>query len=539
VLDYKLGPMTAAQGYDGKRAWSKEQSGTVAYQDGGDARALTINTAYRDANLWWRPGFDGASIKYAGTRPGRGGATFDVLLVTPKGGAPFEAWFDTATHLLTLVSEKRDGVFNVVTYVDYSAENGVKLAHHMLTTTGDPQFDTLLTLTHAAFTSALPDSAFAIPKETLDASIVGGAHQTTIPIQLIGNHIYGNAMVDGKGPFLFVFDTGGVNLLTPTVTRQLGLTSEGKIEGTGAGAATVQSGLTKVQDLRIGDASIRGKTFYVFALEKLYDAGGVNMLGMAGYETFRRFVTRIDYGAQTLTLIDPEYFDPKDAGTPVKIAFNDNVVLVKGSFAGIPGTFQIDTGSGGDLTLNTSFVDAHNLRAKFPHGMNVIGGYGVGGPSYEFETRGRDLTMGAVTIAHPVVGFSTDKKGAFANPTISGNIGSAALKRFIVTFDYGHGVMYLKPTAHPMNDLDTFDRAGAWINLDPQGFKIVDVDKGGPAQQAGLKASDIITAVDGKPAKDITLPELRLRLRDDAPGTVVRFTLKDGRTTRVTLRDLI
>jgi C-terminal processing protease CtpA/Prc len=108
-----------------------------------------------------------------------------------------------------------------------------------------------------------------------------------------------------------------------------------------------------------------------------------------------------------------------------------------------------------------------------------------------------------------------------------------------VTFDYGHNVMYLKPSPRHVADLDTYDRAGMWVNVGDDGFKVIFVDKGAPAEEAGLKANDIITAVDGKPAKDITLPDLRYRLRNDKPGTVMRFTLKDGRTASVTLRDLI
>jgi C-terminal processing protease CtpA/Prc len=169
----------------------------------------------------------------------------------------------------------------------------------------------------------------------------------------------------------------------------------------------------------------------------------------------------------------------------------------------------------------------------------AIGGYGVGGPSYEYTARGGELKIGNVSIAHPVVGLSTDTKGSMADPTNSGNIGSAALKRFIVTFDYGHNVMYLKPSPRHVDDLDTYDRAGMWVNVEDGGFRIINVDKGTPAEAAGLKADDLIVAVNGKPAKDITLPDLRYRLRNDKPGTVIRFTLKDGRTASVTLRDLI
>ena len=60
-----------------------------------------------------------------------------------------------------------------------------------------------------------------------DFSIAGGAAETTIPFKLINNHIYGKAKVNGKGPCTFIFDTGGVNIVTPATAKALGLKSQG------------------------------------------------------------------------------------------------------------------------------------------------------------------------------------------------------------------------------------------------------------------------------------------------------------------------
>ena len=73
-------------------------------------------------------------------------------------------------------------------------------------------------------------------------------------------------------------------------------------------------------------------------------------------------------------------------------------------------------------------------------------------------------------------------------------------------------------------------------------FGIVDVTTNGPADRAGLKKGDVIVAVDGRPASAIALADLRERLRNEAPGTVVRFSVRAGKDTRdvpVTLRDQI
>ncbi|HKT41157.1 MAG TPA: PDZ domain-containing protein, partial [Rhodanobacteraceae bacterium] len=64
----------------------------------------------------------------------------------------------------------------------------------------------------------------------------------------------------------------------------------------------------------------------------------------------------------------------------------------------------------------------------------------------------------------------------------------------------------------------------------------------GPAAQAGIKAGDVITEIDGKPATSIPVYDLRRELRDRAPGTVVHVKVRRGGQTHnvdVTLRDQI
>src|ERR1700687_5198250 len=169
-------------------------------------------------------------------------------------------------------------------------------------------------------------------------------------------------MVDAKGPYYFIFDTGGVNILTPELAHELGAKIEGESEVRGAGEATSTAGITHVDEISLNGAIVKDQLFMAYALDSLYPANGVHMQGMVGYEVFRRFVTRIDYGAKTVTLIDPKYFDPAAAGAPLKVAFNGNAAIVEGSYNGIPGKFQIDTGARSSLTLDAPFVAANHLR---------------------------------------------------------------------------------------------------------------------------------------------------------------------------------
>lgn len=540
--DIAVGPATQANGFDGAHAWAKDASGTVTLQDGGEQRQLAVNDGYRRANLWWRADEGGAQIVDDGQK-NDGAASYDVLTVTPKDGKAFDAWFDAKTHLLARIVEKQGTDVFTTSLSDYTVISGVEVARRTFVNSGEAKYDQTLTLTEAHFAPALPQSAYGPPKVTIaDFAIAGGAKETTFPFHLINNHIYADVSVNGKGPYQFIFDTGGVNFVTPTLAASLGLKSEGQLQGGGAGAAHMDFGLTKVSSLQLGQAEVKNQVFVVAPLEPMAKIEGVGMPGMVGYETFRRFITRVDYGKGTITLIMPGAFDPKDAGTAIPINFNGNTIEATAVYDGISGNFTIDTGSRASLTLNSPFVAAHHLN-KGDKTLDAVTGWGVGGPTRSIAMRGDTLGLGPMTINGPVVELSTDTKGGFAETSLAGNIGAGILKRFVVTLDYEHRVMYLKPTTDRVADLDTFDRAGLWLNVGDNGdFSVVDVTKDAPADQAGLKTGDEILAIDGKPATSLKLYDVRRMLRDEAPGTTVTFAVKRGSDTKnvaVTLRDLI
>lgn len=537
-----LGTYKAVQGYDGKVTWSQEPSGTVTVQEGGDGIQLATNESYRRGNMWWRDDRGGATITVA--EKADGGMSYDVLTVTPKGGKPFDAWFNAKTHELARIVETQGGVKTTTALSDYKAFEGVKFAQKThVSTGGDKKYDQDLALTASKFLPRQDASAYVAPKVTVsDYSIANGAKETTFPFELINNHIYAKVMVNGKGPYTFIFDTGGANLVTPTTAKALGLEIKGSFEARGAGEGTMEAGFTNVDQLRIGDAVIEKQHFYVLPLDALTHVEGIDMPGMVGFETFRRFVTRIDYGNKTITLIDAKLFNPKDAGTAIPFKFNQSIPEIEGKFEGIPATFDIDTGARSELTLTKPYAEKHEVVAKHPKSIEAVEGWGVGGPSRGIVMRASSIMLGGVEIKGVVTTATTQEKGAFAGNEYSGNIGGGILKRFVVTFDYENKVMYLKPIAGTLSDVGTFDRAGMWINVEDSGFKVVDVTKASAAEKAGMKADDVITAVNGKPASGIKLADLRRMLRNEAPGTKITFAVTRGKETLtipVTLQDQI
>jgi hypothetical protein len=398
------------------------------------------------------------------------------------------------------------------------------------------------TLTSAKFSPARPANAYRKPAENLhDFFIAGGGHQASVPFHLWNNHIYADVRVNGSKPMTFIFDTGGHSILSPETAKELGVEAKGNLSSTGGGENIVTSGEARVKSLTVGGATITNQP--VTTLDTA-PAGteGVNEKGMIGYEFFARFITRFDYGKHTITFIDKKHFDPKTAGTPVPMRLYHQFPEILGSYDGVSGRFGIDTGSRMPLLLNKAWAAKNGFPKPGIKTVEAQTGWGVGGPTHSVVFRGGTLKLGDVTIEHPLTMVSTDKGGSGAAEAFPSNVGGGVLKRFVVTFDYDHSTMYLKPIEGRIADLDTFDKSGMWINEAAEGFRVIEVTKGGPAEAAGIQKDDLITAIDGKAASGFKLPDLRERWRTEKSGTAMKLRIKRGgetKTLSVTLRDMI
>ena len=529
--------VSEGKGFDGTIPWQRDTSGANTAQEGGDRIVVAVNAAYRNANLWWRPGYGGATVTYAG-RSAIDGKTLDELTVTPKQGHPFSAWFDPNTHLLAVITEDQQFFHTRTLFEDYRAENGLTLPHSITVDAGvGKEGYEYLHLKTFSIGAPVALSSYARPTAPpTGASIDGGAAEVTVPFRLLNNHIYVSAKVNGKGPYTFIVDTGGHNLIGPRLAAEVGLKTVGAAAMSGAGEKTAQSGFTHVDEIAVGAVKLHNQLGFV---APIYDASieGIAVDGMVGFELFRRFAVRIDYGHHTITFTDPTRFDATGAGLVIPFVFYDHLPMVSGLIADLPARFDIDTGSRSEVDITGPFVKAHNLRARFSKGVSAVTGWGVGGASHSYVVRLPSLTFGnAAPVTNPVAGLSEDKGGSISDPNYEGNIGGGFLKRFVVTFDYAHQKMYLKPASPAPVDAGTFDRAGMWINASADGYVVTEVSSGGPAARAGLKVGDVITTLNGSAVRTEGLSDARVLLRSEPPGTKVELSLKRaGASQKVTL----
>lgn len=535
---FELGPVSGADGFDGKGRWSRDPAGEITVSDSGDAREGTANDAYRRSLSYWFPDRRPASLAYEGERQEEG-RVFHVLRIHPEGGRPFDLWIDAATFLVDRTVEKNSREVRTNFFSDYREINGLKFPFRLRSTNGEVKYDMLATLESIEVNPAIDAARFSPPENRLDDfEIAGGKSSMTLPFELINNHIYMDLQLDGHGSLRVALDTGGVNVVTPAAAQRLGLKTEGSMQARGVGEGSEDFALARVKEVRFGDARIRNQVFYVLPLQAMDKVEGFEFAGIVGFEVFKRFVVRIDYAKSLLTFTRPEAFEPPAGATVVSFTFDERTPQVEGKIDGIPGKFTMDTGSRVSLTVNRPFAEKNGLLER--KGFDAIAGWGVGGGSRGRVTRGRLLELGSLQIPEPVMDISLQQKGSFSDPYLAGNVGGGVLKRFTVTFDYSRQRIYFEPN-ESSRTRDVYDRAGLWMNREGDGYKVEDVVAGGPAAEAGLRIGDTILAVDGRSAAEMPIAEARQRLKAD-PGTRVRLTVRSGQETReitVTLRDLV
>lgn len=446
VTHMKLSLGTMASGNDGKTSWTKLLDGATQSTDLPVERARALTAAYLNAKGYWHPQRWPATIKLIGTKSLKK-RVYQVVQVTPKGGAPATLWFDAKTHLLARQVQQTAVGTAVTTFSDYRTVDGVKISFQVHRSTWDNNVSVHMRTVKANVPT--PSKAFAMPAQIFnDVTFAHGAASATIPFKLIGGRLIEiPAAINGR-PVQLILDSGASETIRTALAKSLDLKAQGNSESHGIGKKAVETQRTRVKTLTLGKlVTLHRQVFKITPLGHLKELFGPKMAGLVGYEIFKRFVVRIDYAHKKLTLIKPSVFDPKDAGKAIPLAFVGTLPTVKGSLDGLKGEFTIDTGMVFPLMMWTPFVMRHDLLSRYKTSKPVATGGGIGGGLSARIAHAGVFMFGPIAIKKPLVLLTASHQGALRLKDAAGNIGAGILKRFTVTFDYPHKRMYLKPNA--------------------------------------------------------------------------------------------
>ena len=503
--------MKQADGNDPMQSWHQDAAGDVQLFD--STSPDSIDDRYLTRRGYWQPNYGGAVVTVIASQK-EGPTTWDRLRFKVPGGSGFTLWINQETGLLDRVERK-----TMTELTDYRPVNGVLLPFVEKKPAGD---DTLTVVyTTRTLREHLDAAAFAIPFRK-DYQVPPSG---VVVAQADGGLIF-QGLINGKGPYKGVFDTGAVNFMSASFARRLGLKlDEQSLELGTSSPATTQAHKTHIDMLQIGNLIVRDQTFYVADVPEDNTAPSF----LVGYELLRRFAVKIDFEHQRLTFYDGQHFRYSGPGTAVPLQFDGNQLLVEASIGDASGLFELDSGNESGFMVNAKFTRKNDLVRKLGARFLAYNGRGFAGPSPQaYLARVSTMRIGNLPVPSIIGHFSTDLSDT---RQVAGNIGQSILRHFTEVIDCMHGKVYFEPTKDSTNP-EIFNRAGLIFDSFGHGLQVMTVLPESPGAQAGIQEGDVITAIDGRsPSDEVNQPAFL-----EPPGTQLHLTVQHGsEVRRVTL----
>jgi Aspartyl protease/PDZ domain len=374
------------------------------------------------------------------------------------------------------------------------------------------------------------------PKSGRKVTFENARNSVTIPFEG-ENLIILPVRVNNSAPMRFLFDTGaGICVLTAQTAAKLKLKKADDLDAKGVGGS-VQGFLAKGVSLSVAGVTVRNLPMAVLPVD--FPCEFSDIAGILGYEFIKEFVVEIDYEAKSLSFSNPQTYRYTGQGDLLPIELTGNTPRIHARI-GVPdtppidGLFEIDTGSDGALIINSPFVKKHSLLSLLGAKVDSVH-RGAGGESKGVDARIRKFEIGRYVIAEPLVTFSEDKEGAHAETDNGGPIGNEILRRFRIVLDYSRRRAMFEPNAHLS---DPIDAGMSGIEFDPDDCglsKIVKVEENSAADKAGIKAGDVIVAINGRPHAEFSSMQIEKLLAQH--GAEHSLTLnRGGKTVMVKIK---
>jgi hypothetical protein len=253
-------------------------------------------------------------------------------------------------------------------------------------------------------------------------------HSTVM--EVIHGKPYVMVMVNGKGPFRFIVDTGtgGDAIITSEIATQLNLPAIGEArlsDPTGQGGQTAPV-------RRIDTLSVAGVDFSAIkAIEHSLPVGEGTCQGMLGFTLFRDFLLTLDYVNGRL-ILDQGQLQPDGEKSVLSFRMPDGVPIARLTIGSHEVDAQIDSGGAG-LSLPQHLVSQLRLRESptlFASGQSLSTRFQI-----EVAKLANDVRLGDITLDQPWVEI---------NPAFPlANFGSCPMQHFIITFDQGNHLVRL------------------------------------------------------------------------------------------------
>lgn len=461
-----------------------------------------------------------------------------VLRTTPAGGEPMTWYIDAATWLP--VKSVRPGNDSEITtiYEEWPETSEIRTPHRgNVSETDKPDYQ--WRQASLRFEQHIPARTFEAPKSgPPDAFLQSDA--PPIPFTMESSHIVMKTQLNGHDPIGFLLDTGAdENVINTSRLADFGLKIYGKTIATGGGGSAEYNYAAGATFTWPG-VELRNQHVAVLDQTGLERALGVPLGGILGYDFISRFVVEIDYEKKLLTLHDPNKWSYSGSGFIVPVTFDDGIPFADGLISvgektDIPAYFVLDFGAQETMTLTSPFVKANDLLNLAQTNAYVNRPAGLENQFFsQNNVRGHidRLALGKLIEQSIPVNMSVNTKGAYASTNFSGTIGESIFRRYHVFLDYPRNRIIYEPTAEthsPFPERKTYGLTIIASGSDLHTYTVTAVRPGSQAEKDGFKQADIISAVNGRPAAQFMLSELREQLTHEGESYDIGISRADDK----------
>lgn len=338
-----------------------------------------------------------------------------------------------------------------------------------------------------------------------------------IPFKLVRSMIIVKLMINDKGPFNFVMDTGvGLMIITePTLVDSLAMVCRRTIKLSGFGNGEDCEAYTTTA-LNIGIPGLTSYNVQAAILKKdrfgLSNYAGMVIHGLLGYEFFNNLVVKVDFSDSTLTVYRSKDKKHYNKGERIPITIEDRKPYLKTNIWLPDGQVKkakliIDLGAGHPLSLE--HIAGCSQLPKQAIAANL--GIGFNGPIDGYLSRISKIELGRYKVKNLISSFPiSDSCAAPYFIKRDGNLGVGILKKFIIVFDYANQVIYVKPSPDFKQPFE-HDMSGLEYYADGDGYKrviISRVEPGSAGDIVGLEKDDEIVSINFKPIYNMSLEDI-------------------------------
>lgn len=349
-----------------------------------------------------------------------------------------------------------------------------------------------------------------------------------------------STMIDGHGPYHFLLDTGAsITVITPQLAQRIGL-SGGRSQRVTGGGGSMQVQRLFLGDIRVGNAEVHHVAAVIIPLppDVTYQGEYGTIDGVIGYSFLSHFAVTIDNKANTATFSPAGSYHAPAGANSVSADLGDGTPVVTASIDGVRGTFKLDTGDSGTLTLTTPFAAAHRSELHYSEAQPVLT-EGVGGIDQALDVRLHSFTLGGATFPNVITTLSLTTTGVFGNgTTLAGNVGDNILSYFVFTIDYPHRRVDFTPETN-IAPYQPYKHPGFAPTRQADGtFRVIAVVPHSPAYKAGLRTGDVLLTLNGDPLPQLDNAQIKEALR----ANQVIYTVRSSggkRSVTLTLGDML